>query len=85
MHVAQDAGNIKFTVSATAKRRTGVDENNNPAYENVTIEPAECQKIIVYVDGKKQPGSNAFVPAAAGLLIAREVIVDLTRYDEVSQ
>ena len=47
------AGNIKFTVSATAKHRTGVDENNNPTYENVTIEPAECQKIIVYVDGKK--------------------------------
>ena len=36
-------------------------------------------EVPVYVDGKKQPGSNAFVPAAAGLLIAREVIVDLTQ------
>ena len=42
-------------------------------------EPRLNPDVPVYVDGKKQPGSNAFVPAAAGLLIAREVIVDLTR------
>ena len=42
-------------------------------------EPRFNPDVPVYVDGKKQPGSNAFVPAAAGLLIAREVIVDLTR------
>ena len=42
-------------------------------------EPHWNPDVPVYVDGKKQPGSNAFVPAAAGLLIAREVIVDLTR------
>ena len=42
-------------------------------------EPHFNPDIPVYVDGKKQPGSNAFVPAAAGLLIAREVIVDLTK------
>ena len=42
-------------------------------------EPHFNLDIPVYVDGKKQPGSNAFVPAAAGLLIAREVIVDLTK------
>ena len=42
-------------------------------------EPRWNPDVPVYVDGKKQPGSNAFVPAAAGLLIAREVIVDLTR------
>jgi len=41
-------------------------------------EPQLNPDVPVYVDGKKQPGSNAFVPAAAGLLIAREVIVDLT-------
>lgn len=41
-------------------------------------EPKWNPEVPVYVDGKKQPGSNAFVPAAAGLLIAREVIVDLT-------
>ena len=41
-------------------------------------EPRWNPDVPVYVDGKKQPGSNAFVPAAAGLLIAREVIVDLT-------
>ena len=41
-------------------------------------EPRFNPDVPVYVDGKKQPGSNAFVPAAAGLLIAREVIVDLT-------
>ena len=41
-------------------------------------EPRWNPEVPVYVDGKKQPGSNAFVPAAAGLLIAREVIVDLT-------
>ena len=41
-------------------------------------EPKWNPDVPVYVDGKKQPGSNAFVPAAAGLLIAREVIVDLT-------
>ena len=40
-------------------------------------EPRFNPDVPVYVDGKKQPGSNAFVPAAAGLLIAREVIVDL--------
>ena len=42
-------------------------------------EPQWNPDVPVYVDGKKQPGSNAFVPAAAGLLIAREVIVDLIR------
>ena len=42
-------------------------------------EPKRNPDVPVYVDGKKQPSSNAFVPAAAGLLIAREVIVDLTR------
>ena len=41
-------------------------------------EPRFNPDVPIYVDGKKQPGSNAFVPAAAGLLIAREVIVDLT-------
>jgi len=44
--------------------------------EEVPVIPDD---VPVYVDGKKQPGSNAFVPAAAGLLIAREVVVDLTR------
>jgi len=39
--------------------------------------PQFNQEVPVYVDGKKQPGSNAFVPAAAGLLIAREVVVDI--------
>jgi len=33
--------------------------------------------VPAYVDGKKQPASNAFVPAAAGLLAAREVVADL--------
>jgi len=42
--------------------------------EEVPVIPDD---VPVYVDGKKQPGSNAFVPAAAGLLIAREVITDL--------
>ncbi len=42
-------------------------------------EPRFNPEVPIYVDGKKQPGSNAFVPAAAGLLIAREVIVDLTQ------
>ena len=40
--------------------------------------PIKPQKSDEVVEGKKQiPGSNAFVPAAAGLIIAGEVIRDL--------
>jgi len=39
--------------------------------------PVYNPDVPVYVDGKKQPASNAFVPAAAGLLIAREIVCDL--------
>jgi len=42
--------------------------------EEVPVFPDD---VPAYVDGKKQPASNAFVPAAAGLLVAREVVVDL--------
>ena len=33
---------------------------------------------------KQTPGSNAFVPSAAGMIIAAEVIKDLTQFDNVS-
>ena len=36
-------------------------------------------------DRRELPGSNAFVPAAAGLLIAAEVVKDLTRFDPGSR
>jgi len=43
--------------------------------KEIPIKPAETEENI---QGKKQiPGSNAFVPSAAGLIIAGEVIRDL--------
>lgn len=44
-----------------------------------STEPAIPPKIIISEGGKKQvPGSNSFVPSVAGLIIASEVIKDLT-------
>ena len=35
---------------------------------------------MVYVRKKQTPGSNAFVPSVAGLIMAGEVIKDLTEF-----
>lgn len=43
--------------------------------------PAGTRKCTVRRD---IPGSNAFVPASAGLLIASEVLKDLTKNDIIS-
>ncbi len=36
-----------------------------------------------YTQRRQVPGSNAFVPSVVGLIIAGEVIKDLTHYGEV--
>ena len=48
-------GDITFTISDTAKRKTGaLDANGDPVYEDVTIDAANtCQKISLYINGVK--------------------------------
>ena len=41
--------------------------------KEIPINPAESKRI----NGKQVPGSTAFVPSAAGLIIAGEVVKDL--------
>ena len=47
-------GDITFTISDTAKQKTGaLDASNNPVYEDVTIDASKCQKIVLYINGVK--------------------------------
>ncbi|MBQ4367540.1 MAG: tRNA threonylcarbamoyladenosine dehydratase [Muribaculaceae bacterium] len=50
-----------------------------------TEKPQFPAEPVVADDGRKCPASNAFVPAAAGLLLASEVIKDLTAAERTEQ
>ncbi len=56
-------------------------ELKNRHIENVKVlfSKEEPKKIVQYEDNKRVPGSIAFVPSVAGLLIASEVVKDLVR------
>ena len=57
-------------------RQLGINKLKVIYSKEKPIEPVE--KIVNSETNKVTPGSNAFVPAAAGLLIASEVVCDLT-------
>jgi tRNA threonylcarbamoyladenosine dehydratase len=78
-------------------RRRGVHKlkvvySKEPAITPIDDPTTSCQAYCICPPGttrkctqrRQVPGSNAFVPSVAGLIIAGEVIKDLTHYDAVS-
>lgn len=61
-------------------KKRGIKKLKTVYSEEEPLKPkADCEEIK---GGRNAPGSNAFVPSAAGLVIASEVILDLVGWNE---
>ncbi len=69
------------TENAIPPQPDSSDDYADAGFEDTSGTTPERQKLALKGETKKQtPGSNAFVPSAAGMIIAAEVVKDLTQF-----
>ena len=82
-------GKLEITMRANALKKLVIippqpdvsDDDKDTGFEDTLGATPERQKLARKGETKKQaPGSNAFVPSAAGMIIAAEVVKDLTQF-----